>query len=240
MEKVFSMTARYKILEMLYLREKDLTQGQLNLHTVLVATYTLVLQFLLRVKHIQAKRSIARTTHALFHHGEFSAFFEAVEQHESIIDRAANACESLEAYKDRGRYSETEKRVEYLRSLLKDFKNPLERMQWGLSYVYTQMELSEQSNVLRWISSIPFEDDHYTARRDRTADSGRWLLQDDRFIAWWQSESASIMWLHGLRVCVPLCESLSMTKTRKLAPAKPSWCPQSLISPNPTMMTIHQ
>lgn len=95
------MTGRYKILEMLYLREKDLTQGQLNLQTTLVATYTLILQFLLKVKHTQAKRSIARTSHALFHHGEFSAFFEAAEQHESIIDRAVNACESLEAYRDR-------------------------------------------------------------------------------------------------------------------------------------------
>ena len=215
------MTGRYKILEMLYLCEKDLSQGQKHLQTALIATYALVLSFLLKVKHIQAKGLIARGSRALFHNDELSGFLEAAEQHESNIDRAANTCECLAAYKDRRESLATEKRVEYLLSLLEDFKNPLERIRLGVSYVFTQIEQSKQSDVLRWISSIAFEDDHYTARKDRTVDSGRWLLQDERFQAWWQSESASIMWLHGLRGC-PLCINLSITEFGKLALVKPS------------------
>ena len=193
------MTGRYKILEMLHLRGKYLNQGQTNLQGALVATYTLVLKFLLKVKHIQAKGPIARGSWASFHNDNLSSFFEAAEQHETNIDRSANACEGLAAHEDRGRNLETHKRLECLESLLNDFKDPLDRIQLGISYVYTQIEHSKQSDVLRWISSIAYEDDHYTARRDRTVDSGQWLLQDDRFLDWWQSESSSIMWLHGLR-----------------------------------------
>lgn len=193
------MTGRYKILEMLYLREQNLTQAQLNLQADLVATYTLILKFLVKVKHIQAKGSAARYSQAWIHIDELSAFFEGAEQQESRIDRAANTCESLAAHKSRGRSLDTEKRVRDLQKLLEDFKNPLECIQSGVSYVYTHIEKSERLAILQWISPIAYETDHDTACKSRTNDSGRWLLQDDRFRAWWQSESASIMWLHGLR-----------------------------------------
>ena len=234
------MTGRYKIMEKLYLREKHLDRGPLELQKALVAMYTLVLKFLLEAKYIQEKGSIARSSRALTHIDELSSFFEQAEQRESTIDRAVDACEYCAAHAFRERSLETAKSVQCLQSLLKDFKDPLEHIQLAVSYVYTQIEQSKQSDILRWISSIAFEDDHYTARKDRTVDSGQWLLHDDRFQAWWKSASASIMWLHGLRTYLSLHESLRITKNRKLALVRPSWYPQLSISSDSTTMDIHQ
>lgn len=66
--------------------------------------------------------------------------------------------------------------------------------------IFTEVGKAKQSEMLQWISPIPYEDSHISARGNRTKGTGYWLLEHSRFSAWQSSTYSTILWLHGLRM----------------------------------------
>ena len=68
----------------------------------------------------------------------------------------------------------------------------------ALSERYENKQLVE---AIAWISNVPFEENHNTARQGRVDETGEWLLQHRSYLRWRRSRSSAILWLHGSPGC---------------------------------------
>ena len=59
----------------------------------------------------------------------------------------------------------------------------------------------DRTAVLRWLSTIPYQDHQTAARKEVQEGTGSWFLQDDVYSAWKASDETSLLWLHGPPGC---------------------------------------
>ena len=59
----------------------------------------------------------------------------------------------------------------------------------------------DRTAVLRWLSTIPYQDHQTAARKEVQEGTGCWFLQDDVYGAWKASDETSLLWLHGQPGC---------------------------------------
>ena len=59
----------------------------------------------------------------------------------------------------------------------------------------------DRTAILRWLSTIPYQDHQTVARKEVQDGTGRWFLQDDAYRAWKASDETSLLWLHGPPGC---------------------------------------
>ena len=59
----------------------------------------------------------------------------------------------------------------------------------------------DRTAVLRWLSTIPYQDHQTAARKEVQEGTGGWFLQDDVYSAWKASDETSLLWLHGPPGC---------------------------------------
>ena len=59
----------------------------------------------------------------------------------------------------------------------------------------------DRTAVLRWLSTIPYQDHQTGARKEVQEGTGGWFLQDDVYSAWKASDETSLLWLHGPPGC---------------------------------------
>lgn len=57
----------------------------------------------------------------------------------------------------------------------------------------------ERVKILKWVSSIPVEDDHRDRSRTRAKGTCKWILGRSEFKKWKDSQSPLILWIHGIR-----------------------------------------
>lgn len=57
----------------------------------------------------------------------------------------------------------------------------------------------ERVKILKWVSSIPVEDDHRDRSRTRAEGTCKWILGRSEFEKWKDSQSSLILWIHGIR-----------------------------------------
>ena len=69
----------------------------------------------------------------------------------------------------------------------------------GMYQLSERLEQDERVGILRWISNIPYETDHYVAGKGRVDGTGEWLIQHEIYKGWRQAESSRFLWLHGTR-----------------------------------------
>lgn len=202
-EKVASIISRCKIYELLYLDSKSSEQAMKNLESALLAAYTLILLFLATVYRLYQKNSTTRALHGILNPDKIASFVEKCEKNERRIESEARNCESIYI---RGAVNKSTERVEGLKQLLLSFEQPLCRLDSRVATMFTRLEESRQSEILRWISPIPYKDSHTSARSGRTQGTGSWLLEHSHFCEWQNSSSSTILWLHGFRMYSPIAE----------------------------------
>lgn len=59
----------------------------------------------------------------------------------------------------------------------------------------------DRTAILRWLSTIPYQDHQTAARKEVQEGTGGWFLQDDVYRAWKASDETSLLWLHGPPGC---------------------------------------
>ncbi|KAK8113296.1 hypothetical protein PG984_013822 [Apiospora sp. TS-2023a] len=60
------------------------------------------------------------------------------------------------------------------------------------------MKGEEQRQILQWASQIGYLEDHQIAKKGITDNTGTWLLQNDSFKGWKDSQESQIFWLYGI------------------------------------------
>lgn len=87
---------------------------------------------------------------------------------------------------------------EYLKNVLSSLQMPIDRIERDLHDLRAHSGDAKRTQILQWISPIPYEQHHNQARRDLMTGTGRWFLNDDRLLGWRGSSASSIMWLRGI------------------------------------------
>ena len=195
-EKVSSMICRCKIYELLYIQNGSSSESSQNLEIALISAYALVQRFLINAYWLSNKKTASKTLHALFNPTKIADFVNDCTVQETQIETAAGVCERV--YTKEANL-ESVKRVEVLREHLLNFEEHLSGLISQVAVMFTQLEASRQSEILRWISPIPYHNSHVSARERRTEGTGQWLLRDSQFCKWQKSKFSTILWLHGAR-----------------------------------------
>ena len=198
-ERLTNITSRCRIYEILYLdgtqskkTEDEIKPAFEHLSTSLVLLYTAVLQFLAKAYRAFDKSGIRRAQVATFNPGMFEGFTKLFQDLDAEVIAAVGNCKEAcdrNAHRDMGRLFE----------ILKDLEEPVQRIDSGVKALLQNVGAKRRTKILRWISAIPYEDNHNTAFMGHTSGTGEWLLQHDTYIEWRTSPTCNVLWLHGIR-----------------------------------------
>jgi hypothetical protein len=111
------------------------------------------------------------------------------------VDVEANDC-------DHTRSRVAHAKIADLERLLGDLTAPIFRTDRQVAKLWERLEDSRRIKILTWASSIPYEDNHYTARQEHVDSTGEWLLKHEMYREWRGSSASMILWLHGIRKCL--------------------------------------
>ncbi|KAG1856206.1 hypothetical protein C8R48DRAFT_718727 [Suillus tomentosus] len=83
---------------------------------------------------------------------------------------------------------------------LKEVKHEIQRVNWTLQEHSAAQKVREQAKerreLLEWMNPVSCEEKHATSRGQRNPGTGRWIFQNDQFVAWNNSDRA-FLWLNG-------------------------------------------
>ncbi|KAI9783442.1 MAG: hypothetical protein M1816_001366 [Peltula sp. TS41687] len=185
---------RCKIYEA-YLHAVLVNPASTNLRSSLVKLYTAILRFLAKANQLLDKNTGRRAVYAFLRPNIVADFVKQCSELGEEVDTDARNCWQeynvaiLEQLGTAGHQ---------LQRYLEDLHQPVIRIDSKVANLWDISHRSEQSDILRWISSIPFEENHITACKGRTADTGDWLLKRSEYIEWRSSSASTILWLHGI------------------------------------------
>ena len=195
-EKVSWLINRCQIYERLYLRDTKAKTNQErqaleNLESALGALYSAILETLAKAIGDYDKTARQRILSGVFDPNEIAGIIDRLNELENRVEKEASNCKS----------TLDQKTFEELERLLEDLEKPIFRIDSRVEKLQDILERSEQSNILTWVSQIPYEENHNTARAGWTKGTGQWLLAHKRYREWRASSASTILWLHGFRKC---------------------------------------
>lgn len=65
--------------------------------------------------------------------------------------------------------------------------------------LWEKLDSSECLSILKWISSVRYDDNHFFASQGRISGTGAWLLRHELYREWRVSSASVMLWLHGDR-----------------------------------------
>lgn len=81
---------------------------------------------------------------------------------------------------------------------LQELQRPTARVIIQLSEIHDGLERDTRARILKAISPIPYSMHHKHARKGRLKGSGEWLLEKTEYQSWRESDTSSVLWLHGI------------------------------------------
>ena len=199
LEKVTYLVNRCRIYELLYLRnqlegDEIGKQATKSLESKLLNLYIDMLKSIAQALRLYGKNTTSRVVYGILHSEGATSFVDRCTMSESDVDREAQNCERALARLGRLESSDQGTR---LRQILNGIKEPILRIDSQVSRMCAKIDGAERSEVLMWISSIPYKENHLTACEGRTSGTGSWLVKHERYLSWRGSSASTILWLHG-------------------------------------------
>ena len=198
-ERLTNITTRCRIYEILYLdriqcqeTEDPIKPAFEHLSKTLISLYTVVLRFLAKASRAFGKSGIRRAQGATFNPGMFEGLSEQLQVLDAEVVAATANCK--EACNRNARRD-----MRKVLKILKDLEEPVQRIDLGVQVLLQNVGAKRQTEILQWISAIPYEDNHITACTGHTNGTGEWLLRHDTYNKWRTSRSCNILWLYGIR-----------------------------------------
>uniref|UniRef100_A0A0W0GEG1 NACHT domain-containing protein n=1 Tax=Moniliophthora roreri TaxID=221103 RepID=A0A0W0GEG1_MONRR len=193
-EHISRLIPRSRILERLYLHGKF--DEETCLRSVLIHVYAGILTYLAQAKAYFQKNTLRRHLGSAFEtHDDFRKQLTSIEKGEDEVDRYTNLLDA------RHRAVATEGQVEMhdnLKQMLASIDGPIKRMAIDISNIKDQLEDSERTKILDWISPLPYQGYHNHHKRDVLQGTGQWLLQSQMYREWKNDSTSSLLWLHGI------------------------------------------
>lgn len=166
--------------------------------TALVNLCACVLSFLCAAQEVCKTNAIRRTFHALWDPETIVDFEKTYLSLEKAVqtEAAANRGHVFINFKD---------------ELVTEIYPRIFGMHETVEVLKTKCDNEERVKILKWVSSIPVEDDHKDRSKHRTKGTCEWILERSEFLQWKESQSPLILWIHGIRE--PNSSSISRSST---------------------------
>ena len=201
-ERISLLIGRCQIYEDLFLNveqpEEKWKPAMTSLASALVALYAAMLSFLASAIRIYNQNPVSRTLHVILNPAEVIGFLDKCQVLENNVAIEVNNFERIQT---RQNQATSEERMQKLKQILVDLQTPILRIDSRVTALCEKLEKSERLNILEWISSIRYEENHFFACEGRTNGTGEWLLNHARYREWRASSASMILWLHGDREC---------------------------------------
>ena len=202
LDKISYLISRCKVYEGLYLsrivekdiEKKDAASGVMR--TALLSMYQQILAFLGSAILLYSKHTAGRIAHALMSTKQLDDSLKVLEQSEQQLETEAENCERII---NRSAHESQAAERERLRAILNGLQEPILRIDETVCELLQTVKENELHAALTFVSSVPYEDHHALAIRNRTPNTGRWLLMDHRYYDWRDSSASMFLWLHGIR-----------------------------------------
>jgi hypothetical protein len=185
-----------EIYEILYIRDPQPAEALKYLESALVELYTVILRFLAKANGLLGKNTISRALHAFLDPDDWTDFENECQLREKRVEEQAQQCERL--YNRDARTNEA-LNAERLKTLLQDIKKQNDILAETVTNLWERSNAEERRKILEWASDVACEDHHSFARRERTPDTGEWLLMHTEYKRWRSANQSMILWLHGIR-----------------------------------------
>ena len=88
-----------------------------------------------------------------------------------------------------------------LLAVLNTLQMPIHRMKRQLQMQQEYFDSKRRTEVLNWLSSIPYTQHHQRIYSDVLSGTGAWFLTEPRLVEWQALSSSSFIWLHGIPGC---------------------------------------
>ena len=197
-ERLTNTISRCRIYEILYLdgiqyqqTESRIKPAFENLTAALISLYAAVLRFFAKAYRAFSKSGFRRARDA-FNPGMFEGLLEQSRVLDAEVAAAVGSCK--EACN-----RNAHRNMEGLSRILKDLEGPVQRIDSGVKALLQSVDTKRRTEILQWISAIPYEDNHNTAAMGHTSGTGKWLLQHGTYIEWTKSPTYNVLWLYGIR-----------------------------------------
>ncbi len=132
---------------------------------------------------------------------KFGEVDEAIKSNEAAADKWFGTITAERSHSLEGSLAvltlEERESHQQLHAVLDDLSKPIKRMEAELAEVHELYTVEARTKILQWFSPLPYQQYHVQACTGVLADTGHWLLSDERLRLWGSSSSASVLWLRG-------------------------------------------
>ncbi|KAK7935919.1 1-alkyl-2-acetylglycerophosphocholine esterase [Apiospora marii] len=97
-----------------------------------------------------------------------------------------------------------ESQSSHIRALANVTEGRMSMSQESSSNFCDMMEAEEQSQILQWASQIRYLEDRHIAKRGISDNTGTWMLQNNSYKTWKESQESEILWLRGISLSLPI------------------------------------
>ncbi|KAF8541975.1 hypothetical protein BDD12DRAFT_775371, partial [Trichophaea hybrida] len=178
LEKSSNLIDRCAIYESVYLKEDIVASTALE--KTILQLYTAILKFLADALEL-SKRNVV----GLYTVERISALLGDIERCENTLDRDANATGARHMSKS-------------LRTFLDELRTSSGQVGEKLANIDHILEVSKRSQILEWISIIPYTSHHKRISEERLEGTGEWLLARKEYQDWRASSASKMLLLRGI------------------------------------------
>ncbi|CAG1994213.1 unnamed protein product [Fusarium graminearum] len=197
MEQVICLIARCSIYHQLYLENvvhttKLQTKATHQLSNAMARLYAKLFSFLAYCIRLLDRNSAVRMLKTFCNPTEVAAKLKEIGNLETQVTTEANVCQGTIAESAFQNMDENSRDTrQKLRDMSSSFDGQMEQL-------WKHLNEDERCKILQWVSDIPYESDHYIARKGRVEGTGEWLMGHEVYQTWQRPDTSNLMWLNGI------------------------------------------
>lgn len=205
-EAIVRIVSRGQVYEQVYLvNDSDESGSKLSqgLENALIGIYRTSLDLLADSGSLFSQNTARRTLEAILNPGNVSGGLSSLATQEDELLRDVQACETR-------RSAAADDRMV---GMLDCLNAPLVRVDENVQMLLDKTTEQELNDLLKQISTVQFGKHHDNVKTSRTPGTGEWLLENEAFRRWEETDSSGIFWLQGSRPCLPSHISITIMLT---------------------------
>ncbi|KAI9162873.1 Vegetative incompatibility protein [Paramyrothecium foliicola] len=196
-ENVTWLITRCTAYQQIYLDDEDPktelgNRNMSELRDALTRLYAKILSFLAYYISLLDMSAAIRTLRAYAQPQKVSEMLAEIDRYEKRMSTAADLCEK---HSSQQALQQVDQKSQKLHDQL---RNVMSQLDAEMVRFWKKLDEDERSKIFQWISDIPYESDHYAARKGRVDGTGEWLLRHHVYLTWRESRSSRVLWLNGI------------------------------------------
>ncbi|KAJ5152823.1 Galactose oxidase/kelch beta-propeller [Penicillium canariense] len=186
------MTARYRIVERIYLQRSSSATDVLQ--QAVLRLYTTILNYLIQAKRYFQQRTGTRILKSgVLVQTDFQDLLDRMDADEREADRCADLVKTEMTNDAADQFANMSLEISNI-ALLRD---ALDRMEQPISQ--TPPPDIQRREILDWLSSQPYYDHHTDINPKVLKGTCQWVVQHPDFVQWQNDSKNTLLWLHGMQ-----------------------------------------